>query len=523
MAETGSRHTAQLAAVTLAFICIPGFTLIGPAVAADPVTPTSASVVDSSHESSDWQVTDGSVDAKPRKLAAELDHNDKARVVSVREVDGRPVVDAEPVVGKSEAIEVIKDKQNEAGVLSVEVEVKEKMIPDAEVPASTKLLGIDLNDPLASQQWALSKLSAQTAWALSQGAGQTVAVIDTGVGPVQDLSGRLHVGWDAINNRSDGRVDPNGHGTHVSGIIAANANNGVGVAGLAPQSMILPVRVLDSSGNGWSSDIAEGITWAADHGADIINMSLGSSNSSTAMKNAVNYAVSKGITVVAASGNEGNSAPEFPAAYNNVIAVGATTSSDSIASFSSYGSHLDLAAPGQSILSTISKLPWFSSYSGTSMATPHVAAAAALLRSRAAAIGMGSVNVQAALEGTAKDVSIAGWDKYSGHGRIDPTNALNRITQYGNGGSSTPAPAPSAGTTLKASVVVKRKKITIKLNKPVSRKVVLQKKSGSKWKKVSTKRTNSKGVTSFGVKTALTYRIQIPGVKTTGALKPRKA
>lgn len=522
MAHMSPRLAAHAAVITLVSLSISGVALTAPAWA-DSVPDSTGSaatsaapvdVIDNSKLSADWQVPDSSVNTKPRKLAASLDSNDAARVVSVRTVDGHPEIDSENVVGKSDAIDAIAQQQDQAGVLSVEVEQKEQMVPGADAPVTEKSISLPLNDPLASQQWSLSKLNAPAAWSMSQGAGQTVAVIDTGVAQVADLSGRLLTGWDIIANHADGRNDLNGHGTHVSGIIAADANNGVGIAGLAPQVSILPVRVLNASGSGWSSDIASGIIWAADHGATVINMSLGSDSPSNSMKSAINYAVGKGITVVAASGNDGDATPEYPAAYSNVIAVGATTSNDTVASFSTYGPQLDVAAPGDRILSTVPQ--GYASYSGTSMATPHVSAEAALIRSRASALGVASINVQGIIQDSAKDIGPAGWDKYSGYGRIDPVAALNLVSGAG---------ASQGGTSesLKAAVTVKRKKIRVQLSRPVSKKVVLEHKVRGVWKKVVIKHTNAKGVTSFAIKSSWVYRIEIPGVRTTGALRARHA
>src|ERR1700730_10780804 len=137
------------------------------------------------------------------------------------------------------------------------------------------------NDPYRSQQWALDKTSFETAWSVTRGQGVTVAVVDSGVeADHQDLNGSVLKGIDYVNPGGDGRVDPDGHGTHVAGIIAAHVNNGVGIAGAAPGVRILPVRVLDAQGGGVASNVAKGIIWAADHGARVINLSLGGGQAS---------------------------------------------------------------------------------------------------------------------------------------------------------------------------------------------------------------------------------------------------
>src|SRR3990170_879710 len=190
-------------------------------------------------------------------------------------------------------------------------------------------------------------------------------------------------------------MDTYGHGTHVAGIAAATAGNGVGVAGVCPRCTILAVKVF-ADGSGSTSDftVAQGIVWAVDHGANVVNLSLGGPGSSAVAQAAVDYAWSRGVVVVAAAGNSGSSTLSYPAAYPNAIAVSATNSSDGLAGFSSYGSWVDLSAPDQGILSTVPGGD-YASWSGTSMATPVVAGAAGL----AFSAGLGSAAaVRTALE-----------------------------------------------------------------------------------------------------------------------------
>ena len=181
------------------------------------------------------------------------------------------------------------------------------------------------NDPDYDRQWALPHIQAETAWdQMGELSDITVAVIDTGVCMShEDLVGRvLDNGYDFVDNDDDPE-DVFGHGCSVSGIIAANIDNGIGIAGFAPNSSILPVRVLGPSGSGSMADVAAGIVYAADQGADIINLSLGSMVGSQVTEDAVNHAVSKGVTVIASAGNSGGTLPGFPARYENVVAVGA--------------------------------------------------------------------------------------------------------------------------------------------------------------------------------------------------------
>lgn len=301
------------------------------------------------------------------------------------------------------------------------------------------------DDTYRSAQWALDTLRAESAWALHDGTGQTVAVVDTGVdGTHPDLTGRLLPGTDLIDTTSDGRTDPNGHGTHVAGIIGAIANNGVGVAGLADGASILPVRVLSADGSGWTSDVANGIIWAADHGATVINLSLAGSADDPVLSSAVSYAEGKDVVVVAAAGNDRASGDpvDYPAAYPGVVAVAATDSSNASAGFSETGSYVGVAAPGVSILSTYPvTLGSYATMSGTSMASPYAAATAALIR--AAAPGLSAAEVTGALEASADDLGPSGWDGTFGFGLIDPVAALQSVA----GGAAPAAPdAPAAPT-----------------------------------------------------------------------------
>jgi subtilisin family serine protease len=201
-------------------------------------------------------------------------------------------------------------------------------------------------DPLWAQQWGAALTNAPTAWAVTRGAPSViVAVLDTGVDFAQpDLQGAFVPGYDFVNNDVN-PSDDLGHGTAVAGIIAARADNGLGGSGLCPRCSIMPVKVVGSDGTATDLNVASGITWAADHGARVINLSLGGLYYAT-IRAAVNYATSKGVLVVAAAGNNGNSKRVYPAAEDGVLSVAATRTNDTLYSWSEYGNWVAVAAPG---------------------------------------------------------------------------------------------------------------------------------------------------------------------------------
>jgi serine protease len=297
-----------------------------------------------------------------------------------------------------------------------------------------------VDDPYRALQWNLDLLQIDTAWSWNRGAGATIAVIDTGV----TLSGEdSPVNYIAGYDYVDGDWDPsdeNGHGTHVAGTIAQATDNARGVAGVAPDANIMAIRVLDRSGSGSAYWSAKAIIFAAENGADVVNLSLGSRYSTSAEEDAVAYAVGRNVVVVAASGNSGRSTVEYPAAYPGVIAVGAVGADARVVGYSNGGSALDIVAPGgdmsrdrngdgyydgilQETFDSQGRGMAYEFFEGTSMATPHVAAIAGLL----IAEGAEADQIENILLSTATDLEGAGWNTRSGYGLVNPVAALEQV------------------------------------------------------------------------------------------------
>ncbi|MEI7845363.1 MAG: S8 family serine peptidase [Chloroflexota bacterium] len=277
------------------------------------------------------------------------------------------------------------------------------------------------NDPYWSYQHNLRAIRAPQGWDLSTGGSTaTIAVIDTGIDLNNpELAAKILQGIDYVDGDNIPQ-DEHGHGTHVAGIAAAVSNNSEGIAGVSWGAKILPVRVLDAEGSGTYDNVASAIVWAADQGAQVLNLSLGGLDNSDTLEKAVNYAISKGVIVVAAAGNYGDNSIFYPANYPGVIAVGATDEQNNRAYFSSYGKQLDLVAPGDSIIS-LDLWGDYTNMSGTSMASPHVAGLAAILVSLP---GNSSALVEHQMEASALDLGDKGWDQYFGNGLIQVDRAI---------------------------------------------------------------------------------------------------
>lgn len=275
-------------------------------------------------------------------------------------------------------------------------------------------------DPLFRRQYGLKKAEFEEAWNRTRGRGARVAIVDSGAMTSHiDLRRKIVAQYDFRNNNSTVE-DLHGHGTHVAGTAAARTSNRKGVAGGCPGCRLIIAKALGSELSGYDSDIAEGITWSADAGAKVINLSLGGPGEKSVLKNAIDYATARGAVVVAAAGNGGTAGPVYPAAYPNVLAVAATGRYDGRDSFYTTGSWIDVSAPGFDIVSTVPG--GYAVKSGTSMSSPHVAALAGLL----AAQGRGPGSIRNRIVRSAVDLGPRGHDPYYGAGRIDAERATRR-------------------------------------------------------------------------------------------------
>jgi subtilisin family serine protease len=279
----------------------------------------------------------------------------------------------------------------------------------------------DPNDPEFSAQWGVSRIGAPAAWAVSSGAGTVVAVIDTGVDATHpDLQGQVLAGYDFVNDDAD-PADDHGHGTRMSGIIAARLGNGEGGVGVAPDARVLPVKVLAADGYGTYSNVANGIVYAVDHGARILNLSLTGPVRSAVLQDAVDYATAHDAVVVAAAGNAGTDAPAYPAAANGAVAIGAINANDVRPSFSNYGAWLSVVAPGVDIVTT-SLDGTYASSSGTSPAAAVASGVFALLFAHAPTLAR--LDAIDRVQRGALDLGSRGWDEFYGWGVVDAYAAL---------------------------------------------------------------------------------------------------
>jgi uncharacterized repeat protein (TIGR02543 family) len=283
-----------------------------------------------------------------------------------------------------------------------------------------------VNDPLASSQWAIQDMNLPEGWTISRGSNEvTVAVIDTGLHAAHEdfEHARILDGWDFITDDVV-RGDLLGHGTRVTGIIAATMNNAKGIAGICAESMILPIQVFSADSYAYERELLQGIYFAADSGADVINLSLGSPEYSAAEKQAVNYALARGCIVIAASGNSGNSELQYPAALDGVISVSAYDSTNQIASFSTYNSKVSISAPGVNI-PVMTKEGGYSASNGTSFAAPQISGIAALALALDTSLTGGTFLTL--LQTTSIDLGTVGKDPYYGYGKVDAAALLEAL------------------------------------------------------------------------------------------------
>ncbi|MDA8442991.1 MAG: S8 family serine peptidase [Peptococcaceae bacterium] len=330
------------------------------------------------------------------------------------------------------------------GVVSAEISraYQVNALPQATVQ---KMAASDVPEVTIDGQWSLTKAHVPQAWQMgATGSGVTIAIVDTGVDLTDpDLIDNLVPGYNAITGESGPAAaqDDNGHGTNVAGIAAAELN-GLGVVGVAYNASIMPVKVMDSSGQGTDDVIAAGIVWAADNGAQIINLSLGAGGKTDVLTQAVEYAENKGCLIVAATGNfdptsASNPGVDYPAADPNVIAVTASTDNDTVANFSCTGPQTDLTAPGVGIVSDYwqNGTATLATSDGTSMAAPFVSGVAALLWSEQPDLTARQIRID--LEDSAVHIGDAGRNYSAGFGRVDAYSAL----QYASTPATLQAPA----------------------------------------------------------------------------------
>jgi subtilisin family serine protease len=337
------------------------------------------------------------------------------------------------------------------------IEHARSLLPEIQFVKKNRWLAPDLtpNDSLYPNQWHLQKIAAPLAWNILQGTpGVTIAILDSGVDATHpDLAAKLVPGYNFYDNNTN-TADVYGHGTMVAGVAAALSNNGIGVASVAWQNPLMPLRVTDTQGYASVSTIAQALIWAADHGAKVFNLSFSGVAGSATIRNAAQYAVSKGGIVVAAAGNCGCSDPTAENPY--VLSVSATDSNDALASFSSRGPFVDLSAPGVSIYTT-TRGGGYGPASGTSFSSPITAGVIALIMS--ANPNLTPNEIETFLEATTDDLGTAGYDSSFGFGRVNAHEALATVVGVPPAPSDTASPtatitSPNNGAIVSGSITV---------------------------------------------------------------------
>ncbi len=373
---------------------------------------------------------------------------DASTIAEVHRQNAGTVVDTIPQLG----VQVVQVPTSQATARLVSY-ASNPFVEYAETDSRGQLAAVP-DDTDFSRQWGLTTVQAPQAWDITHGSSNIqIAILDTGIDQDHpDLQAKIVASQ--IFSGSATLDDVYNHGTHVAGIAAAITDNATGVAGLGYDSSLMIGKVFTDNGLVSASWLAQGITWAVDNGAEVINMSIVFTSPSSVIENAINYAWDHGVVLVASAGNTGSdesSSPIYPAAYDNVIAVAATQADDTLAGFSTYGNWVDVAAPGLSILSTVATPPHeYRSMSGTSMAAPHVAGLAALAFDTVSdSNGNGRLNdeVRYAIESTCDDIGVSG----IGNGRINAYQALQASTTPAN---STLDPADTVVTVTSAGAPV---------------------------------------------------------------------
>lgn len=321
---------------------------------------------------------------------------------------------------------VVEIPQNRSGQNFIQTLKNDKDVLFAE--PDVKIEADEFNDPMIKDQYSLRKVDAEGAWKINQGKSDVViGIVDTGVDlDHPDLKDKLLSGYNAISPGTPPKDDAK-HGTHVAGIAAAIGNNAVGISGLAPNCKILPVKVL-GNGTGSIATISDGLIWAADNGADVVNMSLGTYTEEKTLGEAVKYALSKNVVCIATMGNDNMEKRRFPAGFPGMIAIGSTDENDKKSTFSNYGDWITVSAPGTNILSTLPTYMSPNGYgklSGTSMAAPLVTGLAGLIRSQSK--GLSPAETSKLLKAGTDDLGDAGFDKYFGAGRVNAAKTLELL------------------------------------------------------------------------------------------------
>jgi subtilisin family serine protease len=309
------------------------------------------------------------------------------------------------------------------------------------------------DDPYFPNQWHHTVVETPAAWDVATGAGVTIAILDTGVdGTHPDLAARMVSGWNTYEGNSNSS-DVYGHGTKVAGTSVAIGNNALGVTGMAPNSLIMPIRISALDGTASYSAAANGLTWAADHGARVANISY-VMNGSLTVQNAAQYLKNKGGLTVNSAGNYG--VLDSTSANDTMITVSATDGSDNRTSWSSFGPYVDLSAPGAGIYTTTVG-GGYAAVSGTSFSSPLTAGVIALMMS--ANPSLSPAQLTSILFSTARDIGDAGWDQYYGHGRVNAAAAVQAAKAASTNVRDTDAPSvsisePTGGATLSGVVSV---------------------------------------------------------------------